>query len=126
MSDEKLDILLNEMQGIKKAMGSMKSEIKSMQGDIGSIKTEVGTIKTDARTIKTQLHENTQFIKAIHHRQEETDAKLEAMSLDVAKSHGEILSVKTSVAQIIEDQKSIHELLGEHEVSIRSLRRKPV
>lgn len=27
---------------------------------------------------------------------------------------------------LIEDNKSIHELLGEHEVSIRTLRRKPV
>lgn len=30
------------------------------------------------------------------------------------------------VEQILEDQKSIHEILGDHEVSIRTLRRNPV
>ena|SRR5690625_1072210 len=98
MSDKKLDLILNELE-------SMKNEIE---------------------TIKSQLEENTQITKAIHHRQEETDAKLEVLSLDFAKLHGEVVSTKTSIDQLIEDQKSINELLGEHEISIRSLRRKPV
>lgn len=98
MSDAKLNLILNKLQ-------TMENEIQGM---------------------KTQLEENTQITKAIHHRQEETDAKLEGLSLDFAKLHGEVVSTKTSIAQLVEDQKSINELLGEHEVSIRSLRRKPV
>lgn len=37
-----------------------------------------------------------------------------------------VIEINLDVKQILEDQKSIHEILGEHEVSIRSLRRKPV
>ncbi|MCJ7842996.1 hypothetical protein MUB24_19370 [Lederbergia sp. NSJ-179] len=37
-----------------------------------------------------------------------------------------VLETKHKVEEIQEDQKSIHELLGEHEVAIRTLRRKPV
>lgn len=37
-----------------------------------------------------------------------------------------VIEINQDVKQILEDQKSIQEILGEHEVSIRSLRRKPV
>lgn len=105
MNDKKLNLILNELKELRSEQQGMKNEIE---------------------TIKTQLEENTQITKAIHHRQEETDAKLEGLSLDFAKLHGEVVSTKTSIDQLIEDQKSINELLGEHEISIRSLRRKPV
>lgn len=37
-----------------------------------------------------------------------------------------VLEINEDVKQLLENQASIFELLGEHEVAIRSLRRKPV
>lgn len=105
MSDTTLNLILQKLEAMENDVRGMKDEITS---------------------IKTQLDENTQITKAIHHRQSESDAKLEGLSLDFAKLHGDVISTKDSVAELVEDQKSINELLGEHEVSIRSLRRKPV
>lgn len=35
----------------------------------------------------------------------------------------ELRNIKSDINDIIEDNKSIHEILGEHEISIRTLRR---
>jgi hypothetical protein len=56
MNEDKLDLILSEL-------GVMKS-------DIGSLKTEMGLVKS-------QLDENTQLTKAVYHRQEVADAKLQ-------------------------------------------------
>ena len=37
-----------------------------------------------------------------------------------------VLEINSDVKQLIENQRSIFELLGEHEIEIRSLRRRPV
>lgn len=42
-----------------------------------------------------ELH---QMTRAIHDRQEETDAKLEALTMDVHKLHGEVTSLKQDVS----------------------------
>jgi hypothetical protein len=80
------------------------------------MKTDITTMQTDMNLMKSQLGENTQLTKAIYHRQEEYDAKLQE----------EVSSINKNIGQLIADQKSINELLGEHEISIRTLRRTPV
>ncbi|ERI09756.1 hypothetical protein [Aneurinibacillus aneurinilyticus] len=50
------------------------------------------------------IKELQQITRAIHDRQEETDAKLEALAMEVHKLHGEVASVK-------EDTKRIHKRL---------------
>src|SRR5699024_5203407 len=118
----------SDMQVMRSEIGGVKSEVQDMHGEMTVIKSdmqgmrdEITGIKGEIANMKSQLEENTQLIKAIHHRQEETDAKLEALSLDFAKLHGDVVSIKKTVNELNENQTSIHEVLGEHEVSIRSL-----
>ncbi|HLR71792.1 MAG TPA: hypothetical protein VK085_10235 [Pseudogracilibacillus sp.] len=151
MSDKKLDLILKEIQFVKNDVQSMKNEmtsmktethamkdelhsfkenmnfmkdeINSMKDNMNVMKDELHSFKDEMNIMKSQLDENTQLTKAIYHRQEESDAALESLSLDHAKIHEDIASVKQSISQISADQKSINELLGEHEISIRTLRR---
>lgn len=51
-------------------------------------------ILSELKDVKSQLDENTKMTKAIYHRQEETDAKLEALSMDVHKAYGKITSLE--------------------------------
>ena len=125
MSDKKLDLILNELQSVKDGMDSMNSEMQSMKGEINSMNGEINSIKDEMNMMKSQLDENTKLTKAIYHRQE-TDAKLESMSLENVKINAELVSINENITQLINDQKSINELLGEHEISIRTLRRKPM
>lgn len=123
MSDKKLDLILKEIQFVKNDVQSMKNEMTSMKAETHAMKDELHSFKDEMNIMKSQLDENTQLTKAIYHRQEESDAALESLSLDHAKIHEDIASVKQSISQISADQKSINELLGEHEISIRTLRR---
>src|SRR5699024_7881697 len=113
----------DEISAIKNDQASMKDEISAIKNDQASMKDEISAMKDDQMTMKLQLDENTEITKAIHHRQDESDAKLEGLSLNFAKLHGEVVAVKEGINQLSNDQQSINELLGEHEVSIRSLRR---
>ena len=147
MSDKKLDLILMELQSMKNEMQTMKDDMNSMKDDMNSMKDEMNSMKDDMNSmkdemnsmkddmnsmkdemniIKSQLDENTELTKAIYHRQEETDAKLENLALDNEKLHEEIVSIKDCITQLSHDQLSIHELLGEHEVSIRTLRRRSI
>ena len=123
MSDKKLDLILKEIQFVKNVVQSMKNEMTSMKAETHAMKDELHSFKDEMNIMKSQLDENTQLTKAIYHRQEESDATSESLSLDHAKIHEEIASLKQSISQISADQKSINELLGEHEISIRTLRR---
>lgn len=77
----------------------------------------------ELKNIKTQTNENTQLIKAIHDRQDETDAKLEGLSINVHKLHGELASIKEGQ----ERQDKILESLAlrslEQETELRDLKR---
>jgi septal ring factor EnvC (AmiA/AmiB activator) len=126
-----------DIMGIKDSQQSMQTEIKSMQADIMGIKdsqqsmqTEIKSMKSEIKDIKgsqylmqTQLNETNEIVRAIRHRQEETDAKLDALSMDVHKLHGEVLSLKDGQ----ERQERILETLiirsVEQEADIRDLKR---
>lgn len=54
---------------------------------------------------------------------ERIEAKIDDVEVKNANRH---LEIESKLNVVIEDNKSIHEILGEHEVSIRTLRRKPV
>lgn len=87
MSEILLQQILSELKG-------MKTEIVGMKTDIEGIKTDIEGIKTEQQIMKVQLNENTQLIRAIYDRQEETDARQEALTMDMHKLHGEVASIK--------------------------------
>ena len=45
-------------------------------------------------SLESQTTENTQLLKAVINRQEETDAKLDNMAMDIHKLHGEVTSLE--------------------------------
>ena len=91
---QKLDRIENEQQAMKSDMGSMKSELGSMKSELGSMKSELGSLKETQALMQSQLSETNAIVRAIRDRQEETDAKLDALSMDVHKLHGELTHLK--------------------------------
>jgi len=78
----------------------IQEALRPVRDEMQTIKDEVQTIKGEVKTIKSQVDENTQLIKAIIHRQDETDAKLDAISMDVHKLHGELNFIKEEISDI--------------------------
>lgn len=109
MSNKKIDLILEIVTETRDKVSSLDKRVSALESDMA--------------IVKSQLHENTEMLKAIHHRQEESDAKIESLTLDMAKLHGELTKTNEKVAQQTEEQKSIKEVLGEHEIAIRSLKR---
>ncbi|CEE00417.1 hypothetical protein BT1A1_0562 [Caldibacillus thermoamylovorans] len=123
MNEQIVGQILGELKGIRESQQVMQNEIKSMQTEIKSMKSEIKDIKESQYLMQTQLNETNEIVRAIRHRQEETDAKLDALSMDVHKLHGEVLSLKDGQ----ERQERILETLiirsVEQEADIRDLKR---
>lgn len=94
MSEILLQQILSELKEVKTDIQGMKTDIQGMKTDIQVLKTDVSSIKKEQQLMKIQLDENTQMIRAIYDRQEETDARQEALTMDVHKLHGEVASIK--------------------------------
>lgn len=123
MNEQIVGQILGELKGIRESQQVMQNEIKSMQTEIKSMKSEIKDFKESQYLMQTQLNETNEIVRAIRHRQEETDAKLDALSMDVHKLHGEVLSLKDGQ----ERQERILETLiirsVEQEADIRDLKR---
>ena len=87
-----------DFQGMKADFQGMKTDIEGMKTDIEGMKTDIKGIKQEQQLMKIQLDENTQMIRAIYDRQEETDARQEALTMDVHKLHGEVTAIKEEQA----------------------------
>lgn len=81
--EEKLDLILQKLTG--------------MESEFSQVKTELSQIKTEVSQVKSQLDENTQLTRAIHARQEVSDAKIEVLSMDVNKLHGSANALKGEI-----------------------------
>jgi len=82
------------------------------------VNSKFDNLKNDMDTLQTQQKENTQILRALEHKADVSIAELDNIQHQLAKIQGTVYEIK-------EDQKSIHEILGDHEVAIRTLRRKP-
>ncbi|MDN4066414.1 hypothetical protein QYF50_00795 [Paenibacillus vini] len=128
MSEQLLHQILQKLDHIEAEQSSMKSDINSMKSDMNSMKSDMQTMKADILGLKetqelmqVQLGETNAIVRAIRDRQDETDAKLDALSMDVHKLHGELTSVKATqdrhekildklATRSIEQEADIHQL----------------
>ena len=95
--------LRTDVNDIKTDITGIKSEINGLKADITGIKSEITDMKADITSMKAQLDENTQIIKVIRDRQEETDAKLENLTMDVHHMRGDLTALTETVASIQEE-----------------------
>lgn len=99
----------------------MNSELKLLLETV--LNDALQPIKEDIQSLKSGQLELNQLVRVIHDRQEETDARIESLSMDVHKVIGELTSLK----QGQERQDKILESLAlrslEQETELRDLKR---
>ena len=108
MSDrEILELLVKNTEQMNSKIEQMDKKIEQMNKKIGNIDSKVqqmdskmGNIDSKVQQMDTQLNENTQLTKAILHRQEETDAKLDNLTFHHHKLYGEVIGLKETVNAI--------------------------
>ena len=69
---------------------------------------------------------NEEFQKAVLDKLGSIDKEIQAISNQTAILTEFKTEVNEKLGTLLEDNKSMYEVIGEHEISIRSLRRKPV
>ena len=111
--------VLQEFKGLKQDIGDLKQDFSTLKQDVGTLKHDVTDLKQDVSTLKHNVTDLKQDVDKID------------KTLKIVYDHvGTLTEFRTEVNMklnsILEDNKSIHELLGEHEVSIRTMRRRPV
>lgn len=53
--DEKLDLLLMNMQGMQADIAELKTDVASMKVDISNLKADISNLKADMREVKLRL-----------------------------------------------------------------------
>lgn len=71
-------------------------KLDHIEAEQSSMKTDILGLKETQELMQVQLGETNAIVRAIRDRQDETDAKLDALSMDVHKLHGELTSVKAT------------------------------
>lgn len=126
---EALQPITKEIKELNQRIGGMENEIQDLNQRVGGMENEiqglnqhVGSIENEMKNMNAQLDENTQITKAIYHRQEETDARLESLSLDVHTMHGEVILTKEQVADIKKEIEFTYQKTSKNELEIFKLR----
>ncbi|NPV26312.1 MAG: hypothetical protein HPY81_02400 [Firmicutes bacterium] len=114
-----LETMQTEMKSMQTEMKSIQTEIKSIQTEIKSIQTEIKSMQTEIRTLNQQQKQTIEMVSDLIRIVGNTNAAVE--ELREGQFH-----LETEVKEIKEGQKSIYQLLGEHEIAIRTLQRRPV
>lgn len=100
MSEKILLQILAEVKDLRTDVNGIKADITGIKSEITGMKADITGIKSEITGMKAQLDENTQIIKVIRDRQEETDAKLENLTMDVHHMRGELTALTETVATI--------------------------
>ena len=113
MSNEEFQkLLLEELRSLKEGQRKFEARLDKFEENL---------IKFDERQERFDERQ-----ERFDERQERFEKKLDAVIEQTAQLVEFRTEVNIKLDNIIEDNKSIHEMLGEHEVSIRTLKRKVV
>jgi len=118
-----LDDVKSEQKSLKETQNEMKLEQASMKETQNEMKLEQASMKETQKLMQTQLKETNEMVHAIHHRQEETDANLEALSANVQYMMGDIKELKEGQKKQDKTLEGLSRRSVDHETDIHSLKR---
>ncbi|KEF40255.1 hypothetical protein M670_00277 [Schinkia azotoformans MEV2011] len=81
--------------------------------------TEIKDIKETQNLMQSQLKETNEIVHAIRDRQEETDAKLDSLSMDINKIHGVVTEHTEIIQKLVKSQERQEKIL--ERLSLRSI-----
>ena len=94
---DKLDIIIQKLESLEGSVKSLEGSVKSLESGQKELYAMVG---------------------AIRHRQEETDAKLDNVAMDVNKLVGKVEGLTTQFAEFREETRNNFKRLDRHNQSI--------
>lgn len=105
-----------DVSGLKEGQSSLKEGQSSLRADVSSLKEGQASLRADVNSLKEGQ-------KSLEEGQKRIEKKLDAVYNQTADLTEFKTEVNMKLNRLIEDNKSLHEIVGEHEVAIRTLRR---
>ena len=129
-NEEFQNLVLNELKSLRTDVAGLKTDVvslkegqSSLQADVAGLKTDVAGLKTDVAGLKTDVAGLKTDVSSLKEGQARIESKLDAVYDQTAILTEFRTEVNMKLDYLVEDNKSIHEILGDHEVSIRTLNR---
>ncbi len=105
MSEERLIHIESMMAELIRIVGNTNSAVEELRAETSDLRSAVSDLRSAVSDLRSE-------ISKLHEGQARIIARLDRIEADVR--------------EIKENQKSLFEIAGEHEVAIRTLRRRPV
>ena len=121
---QELRDLKTDVQGIKSDVAGVKTDVKRIESDVQGLKSEVQGVKSEVQGVKSEVQGLKSEVSEI-----KADVKVLIRKMDtVYEQTAGLTEFRTEVANaiggVLDDQKSIVAIVGDHEVQIRNLQRK--
>jgi uncharacterized protein (UPF0335 family) len=101
----------------------MEKVLEQILEKLNGIESEQKEMKTDIKLIKTQQSEQGEILQAVRHAQEVQKAQNDKFEVELAKLSGKM---DQGFSDVVEVQKALLEMYGEHEAVIRIMRKRSV
>jgi copper chaperone CopZ len=105
----------------RELMEKILKEVSGVKEEISGVKGEISELKSDIKLIKTQQSEQGEILQAVRHAQEVQKAQSDKFEVDLAKLSGKM---DQGFSDVVEVQKALLDMYGEHEAAIRIMRRR--
>lgn len=121
--DKRLIGLEQKFTGLDQKVTGLDQKVSGMDQRLTGLDQKVSGIEKDVKFIKVQQSEHGEMIQSLVHSGEVQKARHDALQMEVAKLSG---GIRQGFSDLVEAQKSLFEMYGEHETKIRTLGRRPV
>ncbi len=125
MSEQEFqNIVLKQLSDLTQGMHRLETDVSGLKTDVSGLKTNVTELKTNV----IELKQDVSGLKADISALKEDSQELKRRISSIEEQTGGLLEwrylVDKTLNEIKEERISFFELLGEHDIQIRSLRRK--
>jgi chromosome segregation ATPase len=122
LEDSILTQILEAVHGLGKDMQTVKEDIRDLKSD-------VQTLKIDVQTLKNGQAELYQLTSAIRSAQELSNAKLDALTMDVRRAEGHIVRIEQKLDEEVLDLRGetrfLNHRIADLEMEVDKLKEKP-
>ena len=107
-----MEQLFNRLTSIDQNIGTLKDDVSLLKSDVSSLKSDVSILKSDVAIMKTDIIRINSRLDAVY----EQTAELLEFKFEATEK----------LDHIIADNISLQGVIGEHEIALHSLRRRPL
>ncbi|AVD55934.1 MAG: hypothetical protein SOH59_07805 [Heyndrickxia faecalis] len=91
--DQKLELILKKLSSLESGQKELNQKFEALESGQKELNNKFEVLESGQKELG-------QIVRTIRDRQEETDAKIDALSMDVHHVHGEIAGVKEEIKDL--------------------------